>query len=218
MSVSCGIPDDHVSFLSGLKNSGFNPKVIYDIGACVLNWTTAAKKIWPDATYIAFEAWGGPEFLYKEQGIQYFIGVLSNQDGQEVKFYQSDDIPWGNSYYREIGCGDFSKQLFHDNAYVMKATHRLDTVAKELSLPLPDLVKIDVQGAEKDVIEGGQTTFASAKWMIVEMQRIEYNEHAPKVDVTLPYIESLGWECTNPLFCNNPGGADGDYAFKNTRL
>ena len=37
-----GIPHAHLE-------SGFEPAVIYDIGACVLHWTQEAKKLWPDA-------------------------------------------------------------------------------------------------------------------------------------------------------------------------
>jgi hypothetical protein len=82
---------------------------------------------------------------------------------------------------------------------------------EENDFPLPDLVKIDVQCSEKYIIAGGLNTISHAKHLIVELQSIEYNEGAPNVDETLPYIESLGWKCTAPLFCNN--GPDGDYGF-----
>jgi hypothetical protein len=77
--------------------------------------------------------------------------------------------------------------------------------------PLPDLVKIDVQGSEQDVIQGGIKTLANANHLIVEMQKVEYNKGAPLVSETLPWIESRGWKCVAPLFADN--GADGDYGF-----
>ncbi len=52
---------------------------------------------------------------------------------------------------------------------------RLDTLVKKYGLPLPDLVKIDVQGAEKDVLDGGWESINAAKHLIVEMQSTEYN-------------------------------------------
>ena len=39
------MPQNHVNYLVKLKNEGFEPKVIYDIGSCVLHWTNVAKKI-----------------------------------------------------------------------------------------------------------------------------------------------------------------------------
>ena len=50
------LPKDHVAYLETLKSQGFEPKVIYDIGASTLHWTTHAKRIWPTADIILFEA------------------------------------------------------------------------------------------------------------------------------------------------------------------
>ena len=75
-----------------LKKGGFEPKVIYDIGSCVLYWTHAARKLWPDATYIFFDAFQPAEFLYIEDGSLYNVGALSNADGNVVNFYQNDSL------------------------------------------------------------------------------------------------------------------------------
>ncbi len=45
---------------------------------------------------------------------------------------------------------------------------RLDDVAQDLAIRTPLLVKIDVQGSEAEVIEGGEATLASAGVLIVE--------------------------------------------------
>ena len=111
----CNIPDGHIRYLQRLKDSGFEPKVIYDIGSCVLQWTKQAKKIWPNAKIILFDAFQPAEFLYKEH--DYHIGVLSNTDGKEVKFYQNDRLPAGNSYYREN-----NDIVFPENKYKLMNT------------------------------------------------------------------------------------------------
>ena len=46
------MPYNHKLYLAGLKAKGFEPKVIYDIGACVLHWTKVAQRLWPDARII----------------------------------------------------------------------------------------------------------------------------------------------------------------------
>jgi FkbM family methyltransferase len=204
LSRNITMPLSHIHFLENLKKSGFEPKVIYDIGSCVLSWTDVAKCLWPNATYILFDAFAPAEFLYK--GYDYHIGVLSDKDDKVVKFYQNDYLPTGNSYYREIG------NVFPVDKYIEKKTKTIDTIVKERNFPLPDLVKIDVQGAECDIIKGGIQTFLHAQKLIVELQHIEYNENAEKNDVSLPLIEQLlNVKCTDPLFTNN--GADGDYCF-----
>ena len=199
---------DHVAYLWKLKSQGFEPKVIYDIGSCVLHWTNKAKEIWPDATYVLFEAMHEVEFLYS--GYQYHMGVLCEEDNKELKFYKNVEGCGGNSYYREIGHPE-SARLFPADRYVIETGMTLDTIVNQKGFPLPDLVKIDVQGSEKDIIQGGQTTMSKAKHMIVEMQHTNYNDGAPQVFETGPYIESLGWTCCAPKFSGN--GPDADWGY-----
>lgn len=206
------IPEDHVNYLKSLKANGFEPRVIYDIGSCILHWSKEARKIWPDAKIIAFDASTSVEFLYNKKHVDdYSIGILTNEDDKELTFYQHDALQTGNSYYKEIG-GKNSSALFNKHTAYKRRGMTLDTIVTEREFPLPDLVKIDVQGAEKDVVEGGVKTILNCKHLIVEMQREQYNEGAPLVDETLPYIESVGFHCREPLFCDN--GVDGDYGFE----
>ena len=54
-----------------------------------MHWYSNAKKIWPDAEFVLFEAMEDSEVLFKESGCKYNIGVLSDQDGKELEFYQN---------------------------------------------------------------------------------------------------------------------------------
>jgi FkbM family methyltransferase len=205
------IPGAHVAYLQRLKASGFEPKVVYDIGACVLHWTNEARRLWPDATYVLFDAFDKAEFLYASSphASTYHVGVLSDTDEREVHFFQNDLLPGGNSYYREVGCE--GGKYFPDNTARQLRAKTLATVVRERGFPLPDLVKIDVQGSERDVIAGGAGVLAHAQHLIVEMQDVEYNLGAPRAASTGPYIESLGWRCVAPKFCDN--GPDADYGY-----
>lgn len=205
------LPENHFNYLVKLKNEGFEPKVIYDIGACVLHWTNQAKKLWPDAKYILFDAFKPAEFLYKENNYDYHLGVLSKIDDVVVKFYQNDCHPGGNSYYREIG---FQNGVyFPEDKYIEMTTSTLDSIVKKMGFPLPDFVKIDVQGAEVDIVQGGINTINNASKMIVELQHSQYNAGALLCDESKDIIENFGWKCVAPLFQNN--GCDGDYGFEN---
>ena len=112
------IPNDHVSYLRSLKASGFEPKVIYDIGACVLQWTTEAKRLWPDAQYVLFDAFEEPEYLYKQSGYDYSVGVLGNATGVSVKWYQNATYFAGNSYYKELDDVVFAPENYFDRRTV----------------------------------------------------------------------------------------------------
>jgi len=210
------IPDNHISYLKKLKNEfGFIPKVIYDIGSNVLHWSREAKTIWPESNFILFDGAQNVEFLYKEKGYdKYHIGVLSDKDNREVKFYENYEMPGGNSYYREIG-HPLSKTLFSETNCNIQITKTLKTVVNENKYPLPDLVKIDVQGSEIDILNGGQDIIKYAEYLIVELQSVEYNEGAILAPDSIKILEKLGWELVE-CFCSN--GPDADYCFKNTNV
>jgi FkbM family methyltransferase len=205
------IPRDHVEYLIKLKNEGFEPRVIYDIGACVLHWTNEAQRIWDRAEYVVFEAMDSSEFLYKERGLKYHMGVLSDVSGKEVDFYQNDVHPGGNSYYKE------NEEVNPETVNYFNESHRrrlktvtVDAVRRLKQLPDPDMIKMDVQGAELDVLKGAVETLSTVKHVILELQAVEYNKGAPLKDAVIDYMDSQGFDCKG-LFSNN--GPDGDYHF-----
>ncbi len=208
------IPDTHINYLKELSIK-FNPEVIYDIGSCVLNWTNEAKHIWDKSEIILFEAMDEAEQLYTDYNYKYNIGVLTDIDNKQIEFYQNNTEPGGNSYYKEIGHSK-SHILFNDANKKYKKGMTLESIVKSKCFKLPDLVKIDVQGAELDILRGGMNVINNAKYLIIELQKVKYNDGAPLADITIKYLENNGWELiTKDPFCDN--GPDGDYCFKNTR-
>ena len=205
------IPRDHVDYLAKLRDSGVDPKVIYDIGACVLHWTNEASRIWPNAEIVAFEAMDSSEFLYKERGMKYHVGVLSNETGKEVDFYQNDIHPGGNSYYKENEVvNPETVNYFNDSHRRRLKTVTVDAVSNLKRFPKPDFIKMDVQGAELDVLKGSIETLKDVKHVILELQVVEYNKGAPLKDEVIAYMDSQGFDCRG-IFSNN--GPDGDYHF-----
>jgi len=56
-----------------------------------------------------------------------------------------------------------------------------------------DLIKIDVQGSELDVIDGGTNTIQTAKYLIIECSLKEFNIGAPLADKIVKKLEELGF-------------------------
>lgn len=196
----------------------FTPKVVYDIGACVLHFTNEAKLIWGDAEYVAFEAMDETEFLYQENNMRYHCGLLSNVE-TEVEFYQNLEHPGGNSYYRENNQINPEAHLyFPEEKKVIKTTSLLDTVVDDKGFPLPDFVKIDVQGAELDILRGGMKTIKHAKYLLIELQHQEYNEGAPNYLEVIQYLTEQGFELIEQVTGDKNTTVDGDYLFINSSL
>jgi FkbM family methyltransferase len=209
------IPEPHIQYL---KRIDYTPKVVFDIGAAVLHWTKEAKLVWPDAKYYAFEGVMQVKEFYDEYGIDYGLGLLSDEDGREVTYYCHPIYLGGNSYYKEneaysAAASDIYTKEFEEN----RITFTLDTIVKNSNFPAPDLLKIDVQGAELDILKGAPETLKSVQHLIIELQHVEYNIGAKQVGESIPYIESLGFELVptgvaETYFCGN--GPDCDYHFK----
>ena len=207
------LPGEHVAFLNNVLKGhlGFSPKVIYDVGACVLHWTSEAKRIWPQAEFIAFEAMEAAEFLYKENNMRYQIGVFSDTDGKEVDFYQNDYHPGGNSYYKENVEINPEAPLYFNEANLRKRkTITLDTAMANNNFPLPDLLKMDIQGAELDALKGATVALSHAQHVILELQHVEYNKGAPTRDLVIQYMDGQGFDLAGPFTI---GPVDGDYHF-----
>lgn len=78
-------------------------------------------------------------------------------------------------------------------------------------IPSPDLVKMDVQGAEFDILRGAVTTFKDTKDFILELQHENYNEGAPLADTVIAYMAENGYELVSNFTRTN---VDGDYHFR----
>lgn len=187
--------------------------VIYDIGSCTLHWTRHIKNCMPEADVILFEAMDECERFY--EGYKYNMGVLSSVDGKEVDFYQNVEHPGGNSYYREDNPYGITDLFAKPENKVKKITKKLDTVVAEKEFPLPNLIKLDVQGAELDILKGAELCVDHAKYILLEAQnKFDYNVGAPKIQEIKEYLESKGFIYyeNNPI-CGTEDSFDADYFF-----
>ena len=201
----------HTKLLKTISES-FTPNIIYDIGANALHWTREARKVWNNSSIYAFDVINEAEELYKSQNINYHIGVLSDEDNKIVKFYENKEHPAGNSYYKEIGHPN-SNNIYPDNSFTEKNSMTLSSIVKTKQFPNPELIKIDVQGAELDIIRGSLDVINKAKYLIVELQHTQYNRGAPLCDETISFLNKNGWDLYAEKFCDN--GPDADYCFIN---
>jgi FkbM family methyltransferase len=208
------IPIQHIEYL---KSIDYYPKVIYDIGSAVLHWTKEAKKIWSNSIYYNFEAVLQVEEFYLEYGSTFSLNVFSDMDDKELIFYNHPLYLGGNSYYKENEIfSPAAKNIYDEKSYEIRLTKKIDTIVFNQKFRLPDFVKIDVECAEIDILKGMKETLKNVKHMIVELQHVEYNLGAKKIDESIPFIESLGFELVsnksnNKYFCGN--GPDADYHF-----
>jgi FkbM family methyltransferase len=196
------LPAEHTAYL---KTMNVDPIVVYDIGACVLHWTRKAKEVWPEAEYYLFDATESVKPFHISSGLPFYNGVLTDTDNKLVEFYENLDHPGGNSYYRE------NSNAYNDAHKRLKIGYTLDTIVANNNWPLPDLIKMDVQGAELDILKGASTCLRSCSDIILEAQHVDYNIGAPKIQEITEYMNSVGFELISNF---TKGNVDSDYHFK----
>lgn len=204
------IPSDHQFYVRELATKHkIIPKVIYDIGSCVLHWTKFASSVWPNAKIYQFEAMDMANEFYEKHGLTDYSNILlTNQDNREVVFYQNLLLPGGNSYYRE------NTEAFTDNHAVKKIGMTLDTVVAQRGWPLPDMIKLDTQGSEIDILKGATKCLENCYDIILEAQHKDYNIGAPKAQEVIAFMDSIGYKLISNFA---HAGVDSDFHFKKYR-
>jgi FkbM family methyltransferase len=187
--------DFHFDRLSFLKEKGFEPNVIYDIGAYQGLWSAKIKELFPKSQFFLFEANENNAFFLKSQPFPYFFALLGDKD-KTVSFYSNNST--GDSVFCE-------QTVYYQKATCQKKKLQMTTLASVVqknNLALPDLVKMDVQGAERLIIKGSAHIIAHAEVVILETKILEYNKKAPLVHKLIALMATLGFLMLDILECH----------------
>jgi FkbM family methyltransferase len=174
--------------LSKIQNY-FYPYRILDIGANIGQFHQLTKQIFPEAYIFSIEASDECEEYLKQITNQYYIGLLT-KDNTEYNFYSRKDtgIGTGNSIYRELTSFYSDEQV----KIIKKQGIKLDDLFEKDSEF--DLIKIDTQGSELDIIEGGIELCSKAKGILLEVSLTQYNENSPLYDEVISFMNDIGFK------------------------
>jgi len=166
----------------------FEPKSILDIGANVGQFYNEIKNIFPNSYYYLIEGSESCEVVLETFNVDYSICLLSDSE-KEVNFYIRKNEPrcTGNSIYRE-------NTSFYDDDQIIVEKKQTKTLSNLLNNQKFDLIKIDVQGSEIDIINGGLDIIKEAKGILMEVSLMEYNQNAPTKDFVYEYMDNLGFK------------------------
>lgn len=175
-----------------LRDKGFYPKNILDIGASVCQTAEIMRQVWPVANILLFEGNNECEKLYQKLAYDYQIKLLGKYNGV-TKFYKTKWSPLcsGNSIYKE------NSDTYNDENLIIEELpiYRLDDCVNTNY----DFIKIDTQGSELDIIEGGINTFKNAKVIITEVSFNNYNEGGCTKEQILKKMFDLGFDYIMPV-------------------
>ena len=174
----------------------YTPTKVLDIGAFLGEFTLSCKKVWPKCECLMVEANELFESDLKKVGQPYLIECLGDSE-RIVDFYipkDAGDISQsGSSYYKETTDYFNNDKIFS----VKKNLKTLDSIIKDQY----DFIKIDTQGSELDIINGGINTIVNANHVVLEVSLIEYNEGSPHMTEIIKKMWSLGFPNMKIVHC-----------------
>lgn len=168
-----------------LRARGFIPGTIIDIGAHTGEWTKTIKTIFPETPVLMIEARQEAETdlaqvsgCYKD--VSYKMALLGASNRECVPFHVQGT---GSSIYPERSDEPSSLRVIEMTT--------LDNVVGNMRPPF--LQKLDVQGAELDVLRGASRTLQNTEIIQLEVPLLSYNDGAPELGQIIIFMNERGF-------------------------
>jgi FkbM family methyltransferase len=180
-----------------LRNHGFAPDFVMDVGASTGVWSHAAKRIFPaprfilvdplHSQYVGLNKW----YFHANPDFEAVTAAVSDRPG-EAEFKVSDDL--------------YGSSLLHPGDHRPYETIRvpvltLDQIAVEKKITGRGLLKIDVQFAEHLVLAGAREFINQVDALVLELSLFRYAPEALLFGEMFDLVRSLGFH-----YCEDIGG------------
>lgn len=182
---------DTIDLLRIVKEQDPSINVIFDVGGHIGKWSLLAKSLFPKAQIHVFE----PLLIHVEEikknlkeidGIHiYNYGLGANEANATINLSDSTDssslLPLTKNMYTIFGQKKTGEELV--------AIKQIDSLIYRNEIPVPDVLKLDVQGYEIEVLKGAINNLKRIKYIIMEVSFVEFYRKQPLFDDTLIFMK-----------------------------
>ncbi|MCT4368287.1 MULTISPECIES: FkbM family methyltransferase [Synechococcaceae] len=169
-----------------LRGHGVIIDTAVDIGANTGQWAKMFLRCYPQSRLLSIEANAHNLPELRRTNPNCLQACLGARTGEMLKFYLPnptiETVNTGASLYRELQAGYDCPNIIH------LETSTLDQFEEDF-----DLIKLDVQGAELDVLAGGTSKLTKAKLVMIEISLCQYNLGAPLGAEVISYLHEQGF-------------------------
>jgi FkbM family methyltransferase len=170
-----------------LRFKGYAPRTLLDIGAHVGSFTQGFVAAFPGCTPTLIEPNPFCQEALADLPYERHAAAASSESGKATLFLTKEWLQsTGSSLYRE------NTAFFRDEVVIEHevAKVRLDDLFRGRRF---DFVKIDTQGAELDVLIGGEAVLRQADYILVEVSLVEFNAGAPPAEAVFAMLTRMGF-------------------------
>lgn len=172
-----------------MKNMGFKPQLILDIGANTAEWSRLALRIFPEARFILVEPQAELEphlaaFCESSAGSAYRLAGAGRESGE------MELIVWP----------DFARSslLFKPGDDVAVERRRIPIITIdslfEGTHELPQIAKLDIQGFELEALAGASRLFGNTECFIVEVNFFKREPTVPLFADVVAFFDARGYK------------------------
>ncbi len=169
--------------INNMISIGFAPKCIFDCGASVGYWSYEVSKLFPGSQIVAIE----PNSKVLPQTKKNLASVTPKVIIEECALGASSGDAylniWDNDQMKMSG-SSLKGHVYGDPKEKMKVRlDTLDNLCKKHGLK-PDLVKLDLQGGEREALKGAETVLQVAEVVMIEFGCLHaYIDRATPLDL-----------------------------------
>jgi FkbM family methyltransferase len=194
--------------LALLKRQGWNPQTIFDVGASDGAWSKFIVPLFPEARYELFEP-GVDAYERYGRGMQRRLKAhpnfhlhktaLGSAPGK-ITLHADEHFVGGTTLAIDPAIPGFTR-------YEVPVTTIDDVVARGQA-PIPNLVKIDVQGGELDILKGAEQTLPHVEVLHLELWLTRgYGPKTPLLVEVALWLRERGFDLRDFADCyRNPEG------------
>jgi len=170
------------------------PKIVCDIGANKGQWSYVLSQVVDLKHVVLFEPQHDLHLLLKDLDLGdaercIFQCALGENQG-EMKLYggsPSASLLTASKTQHDYFPGSLSKK----NELV--SINKLDDIYQQNNLPIPDIIKLDVQGYELQVLKGGTDTLKKTKYLVAELSFKEFYVGQPPLWELIKFLNEHGF-------------------------
>lgn len=171
------------------------PQVIYDVGAHIGTWSLLAKSCIPNSAIHAFEPIDSHIVKFREsmKGISYAtlhqIALGDRSDRLKINITNRSD---SSSLLEPTKLAEEYYGVRKETEQIVRVVP-LDEYISKNDIPLPDFIKLDVQGYELEVLKGGQKCLFHAKWVLCEVSFHPFYKDQPLFCDVASFLNDHGY-------------------------
>ena len=179
---------EHIGALSSIK-----PRTVIDVGANKGQFSLVAHYLFPDAKIHAFEPLESERRIYQSviSGPVQIQSIALGAEKGTANFFVASSAD--SSCLLAPGKGQEAAYGVGLSSTTTVSVDRFDNVMSTTELVAPVLLKLDVQGAELQVLRGSEGILPHVDAVYCEVSFVELYERQPKASAIVSFLDRHGF-------------------------